>query len=769
MNVIFVREMLKLPNYSKFPSSFQQWFGTKGIQVFAGIGITLLAVWLHLTAVETVQLWLNYLDNSTYDLRLRYSLPSKGQQGSNSKSPIVIVDIDDQSLAKEGRWPWTRSKIAFLVDKIKESGAAVVALDIMFPEQEQNTVDLLKEKLKNQNIKLPSDMDQFFQKAHQDIDADRSLITSLSKLDSVLGFVFHDNPDESDQGMLPPPLLTLSESFLMTSSIPSMRRFMGNTTVIQEQIKHGGFINAFPDMDGNIRKASLAIRYGDNLYGSLSLQATLLYLLTNHVSVALNDSGTLEGLIIDKTLIRTSPKGTIYIPFRGKAGSYPYISATDLMENKIDKKHLAGKLVFVGTSATGMGDLKGTAVDSVYPGVEVHATVADGILKNDLFYKPVWDNQVITFVIIFIGLLTAIGWAYLTPKWLSFCTFLFITSLLGVNQYLWSHYHLVLSFILPILTVLSIFFINLSYGYFQESRRRLALKEMFSQYVPPAQVDKMIKASIAQDLAGENREMTVLFADIRGFTSITENLSAGEVKNILNEYLTPMTQIIFDHGGTIDKYVGDLIMAFWGAPLDDPDHVRHALKAALAMQKKLKFMVFYTEKDHDEIRIRIGIGLNSGPMNVGDMGSKFRRAYTVLGDSVNLASRLESSSKFYGAKIIVGEKTHDGQPDFLFRKIDLVRVKGKQFAINAFELLCSMSEASPELIAEVETYHKALDYYYHQNWKEAHSLFMQLLENQPESEFPETHLYKIYLSRIEDFRKNPPPSDWDGVYTREEK
>lgn len=755
---------MKLPTALKPSYALQKWLQTRGAMVFSGLGVTLLALWLSMTPMDTVRLWLDYMENATYDLRLRYFVLSNDHHENRENSPIVIVDIDDISLAKEGRWPWTRSKVARLVDKISEGGATVVALDIMFPEPEQNTVDLLVDKFKNQNINLPPDTTQFLQQNRQDIDADTRLITSLSKMDSVLGFAFHNNPDQANQGQLPAPLLSIPPAFLVTSSLTPMNGYVSNTATIQEKIKHGGFINAFPDLDGNIRKATLVIRHEDKIYPSLALQAVVSYLLTKNISAEFKSDGVFQGLTLDKTFIRMSPQGTVYIPFRGKAGSYPYISATTLLENQVAKKSLEGKIVFIGTSATGLGDLKSTAIDPVYPGVEVQASVADGILNNDFYYKSAWNDLFLTCFIIIIGLMTAIIWAYLTPKRLTIFTLLFVISLLVANQFLWSYYHLVISFVLPVLVVLTIFFINLAYGYVQESRRRIALKDMFGQYVPAEHVNQMLQSTIARDLEGESLEMTVLFADIRGFTSITEKMSAGEIKTILNDYLTPMTQIIFDNGGTIDKYVGDMIMAFWGAPLDDPDHARHGIKTALAMQKKLESMVFQTAITHEEVRLKIGIGVNTGLMNVGDMGSKFRRAYTVLGDAVNLGSRLESSCKFYGAKILVGEKTRQGQEDFLFRQIDRVQVKGKQEAITAFEPLCPLQDASPELIQEVEIYAKALEQYYNKNWDGADSLFTKLLK-----EHPGTLLYEVYRKRIHDFRHNPPPPDWDGVYVREVK
>jgi adenylate cyclase len=411
-----------------------------------------------------------------------------------------------------------------------------------------------------------------------------------------------------------------------------------------------------------------------------------------------------------------------------------------------------------------MGDLKSTPVAPVYPGVEVHATIVDGILNNRIYYHPSWALRMTFWLTVGIGGIISVLWIALSVRELVLGT-VFLTALLFfLNQYLWSTYHYVLSFLIPILLIWLVFLMNLGHGYWRESRKKSQLKSMFGQYVPPQHVEKMLTDPSVYDLEGESREMTVLFADIRNFTSITEKMTAAELKRILNDYLTPMTKIIFDHDGTIDKYVGDMIMAFWGAPLEDPDHATKAIRAALAMQKELKHRGEFKLKSGETIQINIGIGLNTGIMNVGDMGSSYRRAYTVLGDAVNLGSRLEASSKFYGAKILVGEKTREGQTEFLFRLADKVRVKGKIEAIQAYEPLCFMSEASPELITNITRYHEGIELYYRQQWDEAEKIMEDLSRI-----YPPIKIYKIYLERIRSFRQSPPGSDWDGVFIREEK
>jgi adenylate cyclase len=301
------------------------------------------------------------------------------------------------------------------------------------------------------------------------------------------------------------------------------------------------------------------------------------------------------------------------------------------------------------------------------------------------------------------------------------------------------------------------------YGYLFETRKREHLKEMFGQYVPEEHIDEMLKASGNYAMLGEDREMTVLFADIRNFTSISETMTASELKDMLNEFFTPMTEIIFKHEGTIDKYIGDLIMAFWGAPLKDKKHAEHALAAALEMQNAVdKLKKVFAERGWAEVNI--GIGLNSGIMSVGDMGSRFRRNYTVLGDAVNLGSRVEGLTKYYGVKIMTTESTQQDQKKFIFRQLDRVRVKGKKVGVNIFEVVAYKTPAQEKLLQEMTLSDLALNNYFNQQWEAAEKLFTELHIAHPDTKF-----YSLYLNRIQEFKQNPPPTDWDGVYAHANK
>jgi adenylate cyclase len=541
--------------------------------------------------------------------------------------------------------------------------------------------------------------------------------------------------------------------------------YVTNTPLLQQSAKYFGFINIFPDADGIVRRAPLVIQYGQDIYPSLALRAVMLFLDKN---IALftpnyNNEIKLEGVHLGNHLIPTDASGRSLIPFIGNSYTFPYYSATDVLHDRIDKNVFLGKIVFIGTTALGLGDLQATSVQSPYPGVEIHATIANGILQDIFSSEPAWTRGAELFFTLLFGLLAAFIFPYLGPRMLAFLIIIFPPGLLIFNNSLWNETGLVLSLLMPCLIVLSIALLNIIYGYLFESRKREHLKNMFGQYVPEEHIDEMLKNPGNYALHGESRELSVLFADIRNFTTISENLSASELVRMLNTLFTPMTEIIFKHQGTIDKYVGDLIMAFWGAPLKDKSHAEHAIEAALEMQNKIKSLREKSLESKD-IEIYMGMGINSGVMNVGDMGSKYRRNYTVVGDAVNLASRVESLTKFYGVNIIVTENTQANQNKFVFRKLDHVRVKGKKAAISIYEVICLQTELTEEMMVELESYHAALDFYFQQKWTDALILMTQL-----QAAYPSVKIYQIYMNRIEEFKNQILPVDWDGVYVHAAK
>lgn len=732
---------------------------SKRIPILLGFILLGLALWLQVTSVEIIQRVIGRLENLAYDMQLRTKLATHQHALQTS---VVIADIDDKSLDAEGHWPWPRSKIAELVQRLQEAGVVVIAFDMIYPEKEGNIADEVLKAINQNNLGAPSLVD-ILKKIQPYFDNDAKLAASLKLVDSVLGISFL--PDHQVEGIIPSPLITLSTPIEKQLEFFSVYGYVANIPILATAAKRAGFINAYEDEDGVIRRVPLFLRYKDGLYPSLAFEAVRLYLLgtAKLVTAAYGNTKKLEGIKLDDYVIPTDDQAQAIVPYRGRSFTFPYYSVTDILHKKIPKDVLLGKIAFIGTSATGLGDLKSTSVQNVFPGVEIQATVADGILSHNFSYKPAWSLGAEIFLTIFLGGLFAWIFPYCGPRLLALMIIIVPAALIFGNNWLWEKTGLIIAIFIPILLTFGLALLNVLYGYLFETRKREQLKSIFGQYVPEEHIDEMLKSTGSYGMYGEDREMTVLFADIRNFTSISENLSATQLKEMLNEFFTPMTEVIFKHHGTIDKYVGDLIMAFWGAPLRDKRHAQHAVAAALDMQKTIRALQpMLIERGWPEINM--GIGLNSGIMSVGDMGSKFRRNYTVLGDAVNLASRVEGLSKFYGVNIMVTEKTEEHQRDFLFRMLDRVRVKGKVEGVVVYEAVSRKSEASLELIHEIELSNIALNFYFDGNWGKALELFTELKQVHPDVKF-----YKLYIDRLAEFEKNPPPSDWGGIYTHTSK
>jgi len=731
----------------------------KRIPILVGFIFIILAVWLQLTSVDSVRLLITRLDNLAYDMQLRAKILT---HHSSPTSPIAIVDIDDKSLKAEGRWPWPRSKLATLINRLQEEGVVVIAMDMMFSEKEIDITETIRLELEKRKLNTP-EFNSILNIMHPDFDNDTKFSLSTNQKDIVLGMTFL--PRKETNGLLPESTMTLQTEAEKLLDFRIAEGYISNIPIIQQAAKNAGFINVYADPDGIIRRVPILMRYQNNLYSSLAFEAVQLFLLSKPtlITAPYKNIMKLESVKLADHIIPTDEQGQVLIPFRGRSFSFSYLSATDVLNKKIVPNALAGKIVFLGTSAAGLGDIQATAVQGAFPGVEIQATIADGILENNFSYKPAWVNGAEVFLTVLLGLILATLFPYLGPRILSILIIFIPLLLVITNNWLWEKTGFIVSILIPILLTISLAIINMVYGYLFETRKRERLKGMFGQYVPAKHIDEMLKDTSGFALHGEDRDMTVLFADIRNFTTISEPMSATELKDMLNQFFTPMTEIIFKHRGTIDKYIGDLIMAFWGAPLKDKNHASHAIAAALDMQIAVdKLKIDFAKKGLPEIEI--GIGLNSGEMSVGDMGSEFRKNYTVLGDAVNLGSRVEGLTKFYGVKIMVTEATQLGQTKFIFRQLDRVRVKGKKKGVSIYEVICRKIEANENLLSEIALSNQALEAYFHQEWDEAERLFSSL-----HSLHPEVKLYHLYLDRISQFKNTPPPADWDGVYAHASK
>ena len=728
--------------------------------VLLGLALTAGVLWLHMTGLPLVESAMHRLDLLAYDLRLEATLAPK-----EPDERIVIIDIDERSLASEGRWPWPRDKVGRLVERLFNNGAAVVGFDILFAEAQANPLRTLRKRLQTEEAAAPDTL-QALERLAPRFDRDAFLAERLAYGDSVLAYAFFST-EKPPTGVLPPPLPLGDAKLPENLSVPAMQGYTGNIPMLQEAARHGGFMTLFPDEDGIVRRAPVVARYDGKVYPSLALEMARLFFLVEKARLEVAPVGgaqALERVVAGPVKVPTDAEGRAIIPFRGPKGSYPYISATDVLQGNVKPEQLMNRIVLIGTTAQGLFDLRATPVQPVYPGVEVHANLLTAMLDGGFPVAPSWAEGADFVSIVATGLLLALLLPLLRPIPLAAVATLAAGAHVAFNFWLWADRDLVLSLAPQLLLVLLLVLANLTYGFLFEARGRRQLKSMFGQYVPPEIVEEMSRDPEAYSFEGETREMTVLFADIRNFTTISESLDAARLKEMLNRYFTPMTRTIFEHRGTVDKYVGDMIMAFWGAPLDDPDHAAHAVDAALGMLEESDALRPGFQRDGFP-DVNIGIGINTGEMDVGDMGSEYRRAYTVLGDAVNLASRLEGTTKYYGARVVVGEETwRQTRERFLYRELDLVRVKGKERAIRVFEPLGRYESSSRSLRETVERHGRGLEAYRAQDWAAAEEVFSALHETHPDEP-----IYRLYLDRVAELKAAPPGPDWDGVYERTTK
>jgi adenylate cyclase len=725
-----------------------------------GLLLVLVMMWLQFSDMPLMQQAMQRLDSLVYDLRLKAMLPER-----HVDPRIVIVDIDEKSLQTEGHWPWSRDKLGRLVDQLFEQGAAVVGFDVIFAEPERNSGETVLQRLteaEGNNHALVRQLRDYLPL----FDNNAAFAEKLQDRQVVLGYIFHTHGEEA-VGALPRPLEVEPGDAVARLVMPDIVSYTGNIEVLQRAAHFGGFFTLQPDPDGIIRRAPIVVRHGGRLYPSLGLEVARLFLMTSKVELQtalVADQEILEAVWLGNIAVPTDSEGRVIIPYHGLWGTYSYVSATDVLQEKLPPGKLDNTVVLIGTTAQGLFDLRATPIQAVYPGVEVHANIIASVLDNSFPLEPAWASGADFLLSLLVGLTLALLFPRLAPLPLVVVSLAVLAAAIAFNFWMWSGHGLILALAPQLLLVAVLAVINMAYGFFGEFRGKRHLQGMFGQYVPPQLVQEMSENPEQYSFEGESREMTVLFADIRSFTTISEALSANDLKRMLNHFFTPMTRIIFDNRGTIDKYVGDMVMAFWGAPLEDRQHAAHAIDAALEMLREVERMKPEFQASGFP-SIEIGIGVNSGIMNVGDMGSEYRRAYTVLGDAVNLASRLEGTTKYFRVSLVVGEETRRLAGDaYVFRELDLVRVKGKARAIHVFQPLCRCMDATDVLLAELAQHDEALACYRQQRWEQAEALFRQLHD-----QHPEVALYGLYLDRIAALRVTPPAGDWDGVYDRTEK
>ncbi len=721
---------------------------------------------------------LQRLDDIIYDARLRATMPQ------TMDPRVVIVDIDEKSLAEVGRWPWGRNKLAALMEELLvRQKVALVGFDVVFGEADESSGLKQLNQLATNGLKdQPAFLDKL-RLLQPSLDYDAAFARAMEGRPVVLGYYFTSDRDGRVNGVLPAPVMSRESLQGRPIRFLSWNGYGASIEPLSKAAPRAGFFNSISELDGVVRSFPLVAEFGGQYYESLALamfrmlvgspavepgfaaeKFLSLDLTANYhrlESILLKSGGKTVAIPVDERV-------ATLVPFRGyggpHGGSFQYIAASDLLAQRLAADSLQSKIILIGTSAPGLLDLRVTPVGETYPGVETHANVISGLLDGRVLVKPDYARGFEIVILLIAGLLLVFALALLSAPGAVAVSVTMVGALAGLNLWLYLAYGLVLPLASALTMALTAFTLNMSYGYFIESRAKRELAKLFGTYVPPELVDEMVKDPDSYSMKAATQELTVMFCDIRGFTGMSESMEPTQLQALLNSVFSRLTDVIRRNRGTVDKYMGDGVMAFWGAPVSTPEHARLAVKAALEMSEAVS-------KLNDEHRakglpgIGIGIGINTGTMCVGDMGSDVRRSYTVIGDAVNLASRLEGLCKTYGVNVVVSETTRLQAGDFSWLELDRVRVKGRDQAVTIFSPLAWARLVNPdERALELASWEVVLKTYRAQAWEQCG---VQLVNLQHEN--GEKFLYALYAKRLASMRRLPFDPAWDATTIFETK
>lgn len=704
---------------------------------------------LHIAPMQRAEAWL-------YDAWLKRTAPG----GFDDR--VAILDIDEASLKSVGRWPWSRGTMTTLVEQLFDRyGVAAVGFDVVFAESDTSSgLDTLRQ-LAQRDLAGSREFQAALKQLAPQLDYDARFATALAERPVSLGYYFiPEGYGDARTGMLPAPSLPLSVFEPLAPATPPVG-YGANLSAFQQAAPAAGFFNMRADDDGTARRMGLVQPFGEGYYVSLSV-STLQVAFGGEPVLAGVDTQSFLGrsyrspwLEVGGIRLPLSADGGVHVPYRAGA-PFPYISAADVLAGKAPLDQLENRIVLLGSTAPGLSDLRVTPFSNAFPGVEIHAHLIVGMLDGTTRVTPPWSDDARMVAVLLLGALLTGVLLHFGPTIGLAAIIALLALLLAAYGAAWSRF-MVIPMAAPMLTLLGLYALNTAYGFFAATRSKRQITKLFGQYVPPQLAAEMSRNPAHYTMEGQSRDMTVLFSDIRGFTNFSEKLPPAELAEVLNAYLSTMTRIIQQHQGTIDKYIGDAVMAFWNAPVDLADHAARGVATALDMQTALpKLNEDFAARGWPEVKI--GIGVNTGRMSVGNMGSEFRMSYTVMGDAVNLGSRLEGITKQYGVGILATQPTVDADPLHAFMKVDDVRVKGKETPVAIYEPLGpkeGLDETRRQQAAEFEAAYAA---YQKQDWTAAEAALQALIASAPRP------LYDIYLERIAHFREVPPPADWDGVF-----
>ncbi|HWR75702.1 MAG TPA: adenylate/guanylate cyclase domain-containing protein [Thiobacillus sp.] len=705
---------------------------------------------IHIAPMQRAEAWL-------YDAWLIRTAPA----GVDDR--VTILDIDEASLKSLGRWPWSRNTMSTLVEQLFDRyGVAAVGFDVVFAEPDTSSgLDTLKQ-LAYRDLAGSRDFRAALEQLAPRLDYDARFARVLAERPLSLGYYFIPaGLGDAKSGQLPAPSLPADVFSPLQPGTPPPTGYGANLAAFQQTAQGAGFFNMRADEDGTARQMSLVSPYGAGYFLALSA-STLRVAFGGDPAIAGVDRQSVLGrqyvspwLEVGGIRVPLSADGTVHVPYRAGA-PFPYLSAAQVLAGKAPLEQLENRIVLLGSTAPGLTDLRVTPFSNALSGVEIHAHLIAGMLDGTTRATPPWANDARLMAVLLLGaLLTAVLLRFGPTIGLA-ASMVLLALLLAAYGAAWSRFWVV-PMAAPMLTLFGLYALNTAYGFFAATRSKRQITKLFGQYVPPELAAEMSQNPAHYTMEGQSRDMSVLFSDIRGFTNFSEKLPPTELAEVLNAYLSTMTRVVQQNRGTIDKYIGDAIMAFWNAPVDLADHATRAVQTALDMQAALpQLNREFAARGWPEVKI--GVGVNSGRMSVGNMGSEFRMAYTVMGDAVNLGSRLEGITKQYGVGILATQPTVEADPVHAFMKVDEVRVKGKETPVAIYEPLGPKDGLADAVRQDAAEFEAAFARYQAQDWDAAEAALRALNARAPRT------LYDIYLERIAHSRAEPPPADWDGVF-----
>ncbi len=754
-----------LQTITKYIERYSKWLGIPLVVIMAFIALALAIV----KPAGLAQFELKSLD---------FRFLTRGVIAPDPR--VAIIAVDDDALSEIGRWPWSRDKIAEVVDKVLgQYGAKALGFDMVFSEDQANVVDeairLLDSNVKDMYTDGVSEHVKWLesQRKFGDVDAvlEGTLIKHKDKL--VPGYFFYSQaagaPDlvksklEEEAALMRSLAMTSSFSKQALHSLPHIAAIEGNIPRVTKAVDAIGFFNFFPDPDGTVRRIPLMTEMDGYVYPSMAMQTLRMFLDWPDMAVVVGDVGV-EEVRLGPLEIETDPSGSMLLNHYGPGKTFPHYSAADILNDRLKGDELKDKVVIFGVTAVAVLDIRATPFDPVFPGVEAHAVAISNILNNEELKRPP-SVEVIELLLVFLLSLFA-GWLVhgRPPVIQGLIIVGFPVVIIAISQWLFTDYYIWIEETFLIVGVLLTTVPTALLGYIVESRKRAFIHDAFAHYLAPSVVENLSKNPDALKLGGEEKYLTAFFSDIASFSTFSEKLTPAELVAFLNRYLTAMSDILLEENGTIDKYEGDAIISFFGAPMDMDDHALRCVVAALRQQARLaELREEWKAEGLPEVHVRIGV--NSGPMVVGNMGTENSMNYTMMGDHVNLAARLEGVCKAYRVPILMSKDTYMEVRDHVSaRFIDRVRVVGRTQPVDLYQPMGMRNDMNDEQQHEYRAYEKAWSLMLHGDYKEALKVMTKLYAMSPHD-----GLYEVMIARLKTYIHTPPPDDWTGVFNLKNK